>query len=912
MPLDLFVSYSRRDNEQGRVTELVRRLEADFLDRAKQGLRCFFDVESIEGMEDWRHRILGGLRESQLLLLVLSPAYLASDYCQWEIVEYLKYEYARLAAGQGVAPVYFVEIPGLDSPDFEARAAAWVARVRRRNHFDLRPWYDEGAEALKRLDMRRRLEDLGRSIHERVTRLRRLAETPGNLPAHNPHFVGRQAEMERLHDSAGLGRFGVLTTVQGLGGLGKTALAVQYASAYADFYPGGCWHIGCAGVDNLAAAVATLDVDLGLTLTDEDKRDEVRAAGRVLAEIERRARRGAEARAGERNPPAPRALLLLDNVESPALLQPPQTDLLSGRDWLHVLATTRLTPREFGHDPARQTLLTVDELPVEDGVRLIEDYQPDRRFPSESERRAATEIVELLGGFTLAVEVVAIYLNELAGRVTCAEFLERLRREGLAGLDEGVAKVTQRSVPHREKLISATLGPTLDLLRREERFVLACAAVLPADTIPLPWLRALAAKVSPALATDAAPGHPDPWLDGVVNHLLGLRLLQVVADEAEQNASAEPPPLRMVRMHRLAQQEVLRQLAGAAPGNKFPARWLLAHLMERCGFLEEGWLQPGNRWEIPPLRSAAHAFLDRDPDSLDAALVANNVAVLTFRVGEYGLGESLCRRALAARERVLGPEHPDTLGSVSNLAYLLRMKGDYGRAEPLYERALAAGERVLGPDHPFTLTSVNNLAGLLEAEGECVRAEPLYERALETRERVLGPEHPDTLRSANNLAHLLKMKGEYGRAETLYQRALATRERILGPEHPDTLQSLNNLGHLLKTKGDYGRAEPLYRRALKAFERVLGPEHRETLTSVNNLAMLLLETDRPAQAEPLMRRVVEFFVALSRSLGHPHPDLRSVMGNYSAVLQATGRSREEASAELRALAPEFAGEEGPS
>lgn len=206
MPYDLFISYSRKDNQNHRITELKERIAADYQKFSGEPLRCFFDLDAIHGMDDWRHRILEGLRESSLLLLVLSPGYLASEYCEWEIVEYLKYEHSRAAAGQGVAPVYFVEVPGLDTPGFEQEAAAWVARVRRRNHFDLRPWHDEGAEALKREDVRTRLKALEETLHASIAKMRRIANAPGNLASHNPHFVGRETEMLRLHEAAGLGR----------------------------------------------------------------------------------------------------------------------------------------------------------------------------------------------------------------------------------------------------------------------------------------------------------------------------------------------------------------------------------------------------------------------------------------------------------------------------------------------------------------------------------------------------------------------------------------------------------------------------------------------------------------------------------------------------------------------------------
>jgi hypothetical protein len=147
------------------------------------------------------------------------------------------------------------------------------------------------------------------------SRLRRIASAPGNLPAHNPRFVGPESEMRRLHEAAGLGQLGVLSAVHGIGGLGKTALAIQYSFAYADFYPGGRWLIGCAGTPNLAAAIRTLDSDLGVTFTDDEKLDDTRAAKRILQNLHERAERGAVARAGEPNPPQPRALFILDNID---------------------------------------------------------------------------------------------------------------------------------------------------------------------------------------------------------------------------------------------------------------------------------------------------------------------------------------------------------------------------------------------------------------------------------------------------------------------------------------------------------------------------------------------------------------------------------------------------------------------
>ncbi len=807
MAYDLFISYSRKDNQQGQVTALKEQIEADYREFANEELHCFFDMDAIAGMDDWRHRILQGLSESSILLLVLSPAYLDSPYCEWEIVEFLKYEHARSVGGQGVAPIYFVDIPGLDDEAFPTRAASWLARVRRRNHVDLRQWQVEGRNALAQRDVRARLDDLERSLHARVTRLRRLRNAPGNLPAHNPKFVGRESEMQHLHESVALGRVGVLTTVQGVGGLGKTALAIQYACAYADFYSGGRWIVKCAGETSLAGALRSLDLTLGVTFDEREQRDDTRAAQRILAELERRAVEGAQPGAPRKQPPEPRTLLILDNVDRAALLMPPETELISGRAWMRVLATTRLGPNELGVGSGAHTLVPIDELPEGDALRLVESYQQSGRFASDEERAAALELVRMLGGFTLAVEVLAVHLGERAGRVTCAAFLERMRREGLEPFDRGVARQTAGGIRHGEKLLGATLQPTIDGLGKIERAVLTTAALCPPDAVPVPWLRDAATASWADLGSNAEPGYDDPWL-AILNQLIGLRLLQVVEWADDQRTP------RVCRIHRMVQSTARRLLAD---GGAAAAGTLAGIVQVRAGVLHDRWIEWARRWEILPI--ATYAGMALDDDAPNGPSLANIAARCLENTGEYRPAEPLYRRALAAQERVLGPEHPSTLTSVNNLAGLLVGRGALGEAEPLYRRALAAQERVLGPEHPSTLTSVNNLAVLLERRGASGEAEPLYRRALAARERVLGPEHPSTLTSVQDLAEVLEKLGQTDEARSLRIRRLAT----LANKEDATPPALRTAALDAYRLSDYALATTLLQRVLDAGFEIPGP-----------------------------------------------------------------------------------------
>jgi len=190
----------------------------------------------------------------------------------------------------------------------------------------------------------------------------------------------------------------------------------------------------------------------------------------------------------------------------------------------------------------------------------------------------------------------------------------------------------------------------------------------------------------------------------------------------------------------------------------------------------------------------------------DVATSLNNLARLFQAMGSFAEARPLFERALAIREKQLGPGHPEVAASLNDLAVHLEAMGSYKEAKSLYERALAILEKQLGPEHLAVATSFNNLAGLHWATGSYAEARPLLERARAIREKRLGPEHPHVATSLNNLALLLKDMGAYAEAKPIFERALAIREKQLGPEHPDVAQSLNNLAALCLARGELYRA----------------------------------------------------------------------------------------------------------
>ncbi len=322
---------------------------------------------------------------------------------------------------------------------------------------------------------------------------------------------------------------------------------------------------------------------------------------------------------------------------------------------------------------------------------------------------------------------------------------------------------------------------------------------------------------------------------------------------------------------------------GAGPHGKAPAA--ASKELEEAKRLaaDADRLEKGGQYdEAIPLAQRALAIREKalGPDHPDVAASLDALAELYLDKQAYARAEPLYERALVIREKVLGPDHPEVAESLNGLALVLTGKGDRARAEPLCKRALAIREKALGPDHPHVAVSLNNLAELYRNKGDDARAEPLCQRALAIREKALGPDHPDVAESANNLAQLYVAKGDQARAEPLLQRALTTLEKALGPDHPDVAISLNNLALLYQAKGDYARAEPLYPRAMAIREKELGPGHPDVAVYLNNLASLYAAQGDYARAEPLYQRALAI---REKALGPDHLDVASSLDNLAML-----------------------------
>ncbi|MDJ0578672.1 tetratricopeptide repeat protein [Crocosphaera sp.] len=258
---------------------------------------------------------------------------------------------------------------------------------------------------------------------------------------------------------------------------------------------------------------------------------------------------------------------------------------------------------------------------------------------------------------------------------------------------------------------------------------------------------------------------------------------------------------------------------------------------------------------------------DRDPDT---ATSLNDLAKLYVNQGRYPEAEPLYKKALALRKEILGSRHPSVASSLNNLAELHRKQGRYPETEPLYKEALALRKEILGSRHPSVASSLNNLAILYYDQGRYIEVEPLLKEALALRKEILGDCHPYVADSLNNLAGLYYKQGRYLEVEPLYKEALALRKEILGDCHPYVADSLNNLALIYDKQGRYPEAESLYKQALALHKEVLGDRHPNVAISLHNLAGLYYNQQKYLEAEPLYKKALALRKEL---LGDLHPDV---------------------------------------
>jgi tetratricopeptide (TPR) repeat protein len=734
--------------------------------------------------------------------------------------------------------------------------------------------------------------------------------TPNSVPRSGVvKFIGREDELEKLHRQLQQGSLVAISAVEGMGGVGKTELAIQYTHQYAEVYQGGiCWlfarelNIGTQLV-GFAQAQLNLKVPEGL-----DLRNQVEFCWRNWRE------------GG--------ILLVLDDVVNYGRDVKPYLPP-SAFSRVKVIMTTRLT---FG--PPIQSI-SLEVLCPKQSLELLTILVGVERVQPELD--IAKSLCQWLGHLPLGIELVGRYLMKRSD-LFLATLLSRLqekvkRREVLKSDPLKRDEATGTLTAHRG--IEAAFDLSWEELDESSQHLGKLLSLF--APAPIPWRLAEAVDQKYFENSPENEEFDVEILEAARTRLIELHLIQLsqkqeqiyrlhslirefFRSKLEANLQLEMTQDMGAEKLKRAFCYVMAAVAQEAPSTLTLdllelATPLIPHFQEATTTLEP-WLTDESA--ILPAAFIAHfyqsqtLFIEAEQwnllccelskrrlgiNHLSTADSLNNLALLYDSMGRYGEAEALCMQALAIREKQLGVRHPSTATSLNNLAALYRSMGRYGESELLYVKALAIREKQLGSDDPATAISLNNLAALYDAMGRYEEAEPLYLRALSIYEQI-GTDHPDAAQSLNNLANLYRAMGKNSEAEPLFVRALAINEQQLGADHLNTTISRSNLALLHNFMGKYNEAEPLYVRSLAINEQKLGADHPNTATSLGHLAGLYELMGRYSEAEPLYVRAL----AINEQIGVDHPDTAQSLSNLALLYYVMSRYGEAEPLYVRALA----------
>jgi tetratricopeptide (TPR) repeat protein len=246
----------------------------------------------------------------------------------------------------------------------------------------------------------------------------------------------------------------------------------------------------------------------------------------------------------------------------------------------------------------------------------------------------------------------------------------------------------------------------------------------------------------------------------------------------------------------------------------------------------------------------AEALLERldRQESLDAAQLANNVALAHEVLGDFDESERWHMRALELRTRVLTAEHPETGHSFGNLGNLALRRNDLDAALRWHQRALAVRSAGLGPNHPDVGRSHANIGRVQLARGQLDEALEHFRQSLALFDVIFGRRHAVTARVLDSIGRVHRERGEHELALEYFSQALDIQRELLGEQHPDTAQTLLDIGLLQIATRQFEPAYESLQAAASGFEAALGVEHSFGSAVADAFARLCASGHPPACA----------------------------------------------------------------
>ena len=772
---DFFVSFNKDDREW--ASWIAFELEA-------AGHSVYFQDWDFQPGNNFILKMHEAARQTRATVAVLSPSFLKSEFAATEWAAALVQDPTgaqRKLVGARVrqckpdgllAALVYIDLVGLNE---EAAAEA------------LRDGVTEGRRKPK-------------SISFPGTRERK--RFPGALPTRwnvgprNPNYLDRDNLLARLHAALSSGTTAALTqAIAGLGGVGKSTLAREYAHVFAGEYDT-VWEIRSETSVTLTGDLASLGREVQVADIGMQELDAAKAAISWLRSQQR-------------------WLLIFDNAVNLDDVKPWLPGGTAGR----VLITSR-NPNFRG---VGQTL-EVKVFSPEHGAKFLAD-----RTGVTTEPAAARQLSEVLGGLPLALELAAKYIEEK--RTTITKYLELLPK-------------------HQGKL----LAPVADAFRvsvielsPESRRLLQQLSFLAADDVPRSFLmgedelefdEALAGLIKFSLTLVRE--------DGLFTH----RLLQA----AVRNSISEAGPILDSLADGLREEfgyDYWNLATWPAADRIFPHVLSLVEHMEsaRLGIESEtrllddaaSYAQLRIQDLAQALRLATRALSVSmrvwGPADPKIASRANRISKILHHQGDLSGALQYAELALTIEEKAFGASHERVAIRATAVAQILSSQGNHAGALATAERALAIDQARFGLEHPRVAADENEIAMILLDIGDLSGAQEHAKSALEIdQKRDRAGENPNVARDLYTIARILQAKGELDGSLEHAQRALLIQEKKHGPDHHEVATLANYVGVLLVHKGDVAGAVAYTQRGFAILHGLFGADHPMTRAAKNRLA----------------------------------------------------------------------------
>ncbi|HZR42752.1 MAG TPA: tetratricopeptide repeat protein, partial [Ktedonobacteraceae bacterium] len=642
--------------------------------------------------------------------------------------------------------------------------------------------------------------------------------------------------------------------ISGLGGIGKTQVALEYAYRYREHYHDILW-VSAESQETLMASYAEIARCLRLSQRDEpDQSKIVEAVKHWLREHKD-------------------WLLVLDNLEDLSLLP----RLLPVDRQGAVLLTTRRQVTE----PMAQAV-ELDTLSPEEGTLFLLrrckrlDLHASLEQAQASEVSVARAITEHLGGLPLALDQAGAYIVETGCELSV--YLTLLHQRQHALLERRGSIPTQHPAS-----VTTTLTLAFEQVQQRNQAAMhlltLCAFLAPDDIAEELFLQG-GSVLEPRLQSVIT----DPLVfHAAIEVLRSLSLVQ------------RHPQTHALSVHRLV-QAVLQERLPEPERQQWQQRAI--HLLHA--------LFP---WPTPQTgktctRLLPHVLMCATNTSeyiedLQLARLLFFAAIHLREEAHYEQAEPLLKRVLHIRERLLGPQHPKVADALCALGMLYRLKGQFEPARSLFERALQMWEQIGGPRHTQVGYTLHGLGLIYWQQGQYQQAQDAFERALSILQESFGPQHPEVAHPLSNLGLLYSQQGHYEQARPLLERSLVIRQQALGQEHLEVAYSLSALGQLCLELGQFGQAHSYFEQALCIWEGTFGPQHPQVAMTLSHLGQLSGRQSQFEQADRFLRQALRIW---EQTLGPEHPYVANALHELANLSRDQGHFEQAEALYQRALA----------